>query len=244
MEILRYSAELTALFILALLSVYDIKTRNIPNKIAYIGLVLVFILRLLTYYVYGHPLLQYLKFYVFFSSILVAVLALTAITGIMGWGDVFSFMLIMIAQPLPSFAVELLPPLLVTVMLFSLSIVLLFIIQSIYNLAFNFKHITSLRYIRYKIVYPLIGRPMKIKDILVSKWWYPLNLCNRYSVRFNIYMDPPDVYRLVKEAVKKGCHSMDDYVWVTYGVPGVAIITLSYLLTLVIGDSLIINLIR
>jgi len=244
LEILRYLPEIVALTILALLSFYDIKTRNIPNKVAYTGLVLVLILRVVTYYKYGHPLFGYLKFYILFSGILVAVLALTAITGVMGWGDVFSFIIVMVAQPLPSLSVKLLPPLLVTVMLFSISIILLFIVQLTYNLLFNFRHIVDLGYARYRIIYPLIGKPMKIRNILVSKWWYPLNLCNKYSIRFNIYMDPPDVHRLVRDAIKRGCHNENDYVWVTYGVPGVAIIALSYLLTLIIGDSLIINLIK
>ncbi len=226
--------EIITVVVLIVLSLYDIKTRELPRGLVYSSLLLLFVGRIL--YGLGMPH-RFLLIYVIFDSILLAMMALMARLGLIGWGDVAALAIITVSSPTPSYAAHIMPPLLLVLIYYVLVVGVIMVSTAIYNTIFHREALSKLPN-RYKVIYLFIARPMKAQKILKKPgWWYPLNLCGEYKTSFNIYLDPPDIVKQVKQALNKGCIKEDSIIWVTYGLPGIPIITLAYILALTIGDK-------
>jgi len=226
--------EIITVAVLIVLSLYDIKTRELPRGLVYSSLLLLLIGRILYGVSVPHRLLLV---YVMFDSILLAMMALMAWLGFIGWGDVAALAIITVSSPTPSYAAHIMPPLLLVLIYYVVIVGIIMVSTAIYNAVLHRDALSKLPG-RYKAIYLFIARPMRAQEILKKPgWWYPLNLCGEYKTSFNIYMDPPDIVKQVKQALNKGCIKKDSIIWVTYGLPGLPIITLAYVLALIIGDK-------
>ncbi len=184
------------------------------------------------------------KVYAVIDAVILASNAVIALTGLHGWGDVIAVLLAVIASPGAARPGDVFPVSL-TMLFYYITAMLAFALYNvIYNLAKSRSELSKLPP-RVRLVYMAIARPMSATKLLHSGgWWYPLNLCGKYSVRFNIYMDPEDVEREVREAIRRGCLKPEDTVWVSYGVPGIPLLTTAYVAALLIGDRPLLALLR
>ena len=226
--------EVITVVILIVLSLYDVKTRELPRGLVYSSLFLLLAGRILYGVSMPHKLLL---IYAIFDSILLAMMAFMAGLGLIGWGDVAALAIITVSSPTPSYAAHIMPPLLLVLIYYVIIVGIIMVSTAVYNMIFHKEMLSELPG-RYKVIYLFIARPMRVQEILKKPgWWYPLNLCGEYKTSFNIYLDPPDIVKQVKQALNKGCIKKDSIIWVTYGLPGLPIITLAYILALTIGDK-------
>ncbi len=222
---------------LMLLSIDDIRRREISEKH-----VAVLIIILVLVDVAARPWrirsILPLGVYLALNLVLMAGLSLAALLGMLGWGDVAAAAIMLIATPTVPREGSILPTLMV-VLFYYLAIMLAYIL---YNLARNIvaarEELKKLPSFSRKLLYAMMARPRRVKDIIERPgWWYPLSLCGKYSLRFNIYLDPPDIAEMVRKAVKKGCVSPDSMVWVSYGIPAIPLLVAAYGLALLVGDK-------
>ena len=226
--------EVITVVVLIVLSLYDVKTRELPRGLVYSSLFLLLVGRILYGISIPHKLLL---IYAIFDSILLAMMALMAGLGLIGWGDVAALAIVTVSSPTPSYAAHIMPPLLLVLIYYVIIVGIIMVSTAIYNVIFHKDALSELPG-HYKVIYLFIARPMRVQEILEKPgWWYPLNLCGEYKTSFNIYLDPPDIVKQVKQALNKGCIKKDSIIWVTYGLPGLPIITLAYILALTIGDK-------
>ena len=226
--------EIITIAVLLTLSLYDIKTRELPQGLVYSSLLLLLVGRLLNRLNMPRELMLV---YIVFDLVLLAVMAAMAGLRLIGWGDVAALAIITVASPTPSYAARIMPPLLLVLIYYVIIVGLVMVFTAIYNIVFHRDELSKLPG-RYKVIYLFIARPIKVQRIINNPgWWYPLNLCRAYKTTFNIYLDPPDIVRQVRQALNKGCIKKDSTVWVTYGLPGLPIITFAYILALTIGDK-------
>jgi preflagellin peptidase FlaK len=232
--------EIVAASILTALSVYDIRRRELPEKPTLLSLALIVALRLVEGIGFEERLL---KAYIALDIIVLLMLAALALIGYLGWGDVVVSAIIAAASPLPAYRVILFPPILVVIAYYIVMVLLGSLSLAIINVAKNRKLLSTLPP-RYRILYTFLARPVKASEIVRGrvKWWYPLTLCGEYRLHFNIYLNPDDVRREVARAISKNCLKPNDYVWVTYGVPAVPLLAAAYILTLALGDTLLLKL--
>lgn len=87
----------------------------------------------------------------------------------------------------------------------------------------------------------LIGRPMKVKEYLKTKYMYILGGSEggdlgEIRLSFKVSIEPEEERRRVNELLKSKHLRENDYLWVTEGLPMLLPILIGYLLTLTIGD--------
>lgn len=228
--------EILAVPTLAILSIYDLRTREIPAKAALAGAALVAASRIVEGVNY-HGIIP-LKIYAAIDLTVISLLALTAFIGALGWGDVVAAVIVAIASPFPPRNSILFPAVLLTIAYYVLIMILFSIGLAAYNLAVNRKELRKLPP-KYRLVYVLIARPIAVKDFLKgrARWWYPLHLCGKYRISFNIYLNPEDVEEQVRKALAKGCVRRGEKLWSTYGIPALPLLTIAYTLSLLLGDK-------
>jgi preflagellin peptidase FlaK len=221
--------------VLAVLSVYDIKFRELPPKLVASSLLLLGLLRLIE----GFSLdKRILAVYIIFDILILLIISVIAYMKLLGWGDVAAIAIICVSAPTPVPPSKILPPPLLTLVYYVIIVTVLMAANLIINIIKYRKYLSKLPP-KYRLLYLIMARPRKAIDIIRNPgWWYPLNLCGKYSLSFDIYLDPPDISRKVRQAIESGCLKRDDIVWVTYGLPGVPIITIAYVIALLIGDSI------
>lgn len=229
--------ELAALLVLAVLSLHDIRARELPPRMVHASLALVAVLRVAEYMLHPPAPPAPLWLYAAVDAIMLAATAAVAALGLLGWGDVAALLIVAVASPLPSASSRIMPPLLPTLLYY----VAMGAGAALANFALNLiQSREELRKLppRYRIAYALLARPVEARKLMERPgWWYPLNLCGRYSLRFNIYMNPEDVAKELKKALGKGCIKYRDRLWASYAFPGVPMITTAYALALVLGDK-------
>lgn len=97
------------------------------------------------------------------------------------------------------------------------------------------------------IVIIATGRPIKIKDYLHTKHTYVLQLYRltreginvEFRTTFSIEEDPEAQKTMIKSLIKQGYLKEDDYIWITHGVPFIALILTGFVLVLVTGDTIL-----
>jgi len=229
--------EIITIAVLAVLSLYDIKARELPRGLVYSSLIILLVARLLSGFQIPSKLVLV---YALFDVVLLAMLAIMAWLKLIGWGDVAALAIIAASTPTPVYSARIMPPLLLVLIYYVIIVGILMVSTAIYNMVFHRSALSQLPP-RYRIIYLFIARPLKAEKILKKPgWWYPLNLCGEYRTTFNIYLDPPDIARQVQQAISKGCVKKDSTIWVTYGLPGLPIITAAYILAILIGDKVFI----
>ena len=229
--------ELTLLAGFIIASYYDVKYRDVPLKLFAITCIML-VFGGLADYLAGTLKGIYADYVWILNILILSSIALIVRYHFMGEGDLAYFALIAFSRPL-GLVNECAFPILFNTLVYYVAILAFYsIILLSYNSIFNYKHLSNLKR-PCKYLYPFIAIPMNIDKFISNPgWWYPLNICNNYSIAFNIYDDPADVVRIVKEALSKGCRQ--EKVWATYGIPAIPLIGVSYLLALIVGDKPII----
>jgi len=178
------------------------------------------------------------RLYVVLNLVLVAGVAVAALLRTLGWGDVVVLVLIFLASPTVPRDNALLPTLMVVLFYYLLLMAIYMLYNLVSNILFHRKELWHIPSLRLRVAYALMARPMKAGKLAENPgWWYPLNLCGNYRLRFDLYLNPPDISREVRRAIGKGCMKKDDIVWVTYGIPAIPLLTAAYLLALLVGDT-------
>ncbi|RUM48017.1 MAG: hypothetical protein DSY37_00855 [Hyperthermus sp.] len=237
-------AEAIALVSLALLSIDDVKRREISEKEYLIALALVVLGKLCDGWLgqdyFTAPSIL-VPLYVTVNAMLVGFAAIIAWLRILGWGDVAVLALIMAASPAAPRQGMVFPTVLVTLMYYVTLMLTLGLLNALYNLSLNREDLKKLPW-RYRVIYAFTAKPVEA-EVLVKKpsWWYPLNICGKYRLSFNIYMEPSDIVNEVRKALKKKCIHNASKIWVSYGIPGIPLLSLAYLASLTLGDKLFLN---
>lgn len=234
-------AEIVAILVLTALSIHDVKTRELPDKLVYASLAIIVFLRIAEYWVVGFNTILPLWFYIVVDIVLLGMTAVIAWLGYFGWGDVAVLALITVASPIAEGQCIIMPPLLMVIIYYVLLTMILMVANMLVNITAHRRDLARLP-AKYRLIYAFIARPIRARKLSQNPgWWYPLNLCGKYSVRFNIYVDPPDIAKEVSLAIQRGCVKPNDKVWATYGVPGIPLFTVAYILTLILGDGLLLS---
>jgi len=93
-----------------------------------------------------------------------------------------------------------------------------------------------------KVAMAFIGRPVKVKEYFNMKFHYPLTLyevvndrlmCN-VRLNFKIDEEPEEHIRKLKELINNGFINEETIIWVTYGIPTIPIILVSYVISLIL----------
>ncbi len=232
-------AEAAAATALAYMAFEDARRREVRER-DYALLMALVVLAKVADWLAGRPLAYGplpLGLYLALDGVMLAAASVLALLRLYGWGDVAAMLMVVVASPgAPPGGVT--PAVVLTMMYSAVILVSYAAVNALYNLA---RHRELLRRVppSLRLLYLFAARPVKVRELLERPGWrYPLNLCGVYRARFNIYLDPPDIARIVRDAVRRGCVGKEDYVWVAHGHPGIALIAAGYIAGLTVGDPL------
>jgi len=232
-------AEAAAAAALAYMAFEDVRRREVRERDFALLMVAVVAAKVVDWLA-GRPIAYGplpLNLYLALDGVMLAAASVLALLRLYGWGDVAAMLMVAVASPgAPPGGVT--PAVVLTMMYSAVILVFYAAANALLNLA---RHRELLRRVppSLRLLYLLAARPVKVRELLERPGWrYPLNLCGEYRARFNIYLDPPDIARMVREAVRRGCVGEEDYVWVAHGHPGIALIAAGYTATLALGDPL------
>ncbi len=237
------AARLAVLVILLVLSYHDVRRREISYRQAAVLLAVAALGAAVTHAWTAVPKGLPIAAYIVSNLILLAGTAAMALLGLLGWGDVVVLAAVFLSAP--TTLGGLLPSLLVVIAYYVAALVVYMIINLLYNLATAREQLAKLPSWRLRIAYALMARPRRARDLAENPgWWYPLTLCGKYKLTFNLYMDPSDIVHEVRKAIAKGCLKPDEVVWATYGIPAIPLLTAAYAAALIIGDKPLLTLLH
>jgi len=244
------------LAILAWFSYYDSKYREIPDK--YVWLTFAISLLLfgvsLPYYV-SYYRVQVVAIYVIFSILVgIGFFYLLYVFGLKGKADVFVTAELVFLYPfIDIYELVFLKPRLKTPIPPIMAILIYSALLSILLVVFKstvaaLKHREALPrdipgYARLMLL--VVGKPMRIREYLESKFYYPLTLLIvegnsiRKKYRFSFDAEKEDYrehQKYFRELVEKGLVSPEDYIWVTYGIPFIVPLLLGFITFMIVGD--------
>ena len=238
-DLLDYTSKIVAIIILSYLSFEDIKHREVPMWPFLIAIVACGSLALMGSKPSGLGLTLSIIENVFVIVLLLVVILL----GLKGLGDLLAFIVVTVSSPFlgGSFCVFTLS---FTTLLYYM---FLFLGLAIGNFVYVVvKHLdkVSLLHGYEKIVFPLIARPIPVKDLIEGKrrWWFPIKICGKRNLFFDVNIEPENIVNEIRDAVKRKCISLTDSVWAAYGYPALPLITIAYVIALLVGDKLLVEL--
>jgi len=244
------------LAILAWFSYYDSKYREIPDKHVWVTFAISLLLFgvSLPYYI-SYYRVQVVVVYVIFSVFVgIGFFYLLYVFGLMGKADVFVTAELVFLYPfidiyeivfLKSKREILIPPITAILIYSALFSILLVVFKSTLT---ALKHREALpRDIPgyAKLMLLVVGNPMRIREYLESKFYYPLTLLIvegssvRKEYRFSFNAEKEDYrehQKYFRELVEKGLVSPEDYIWVTYGIPFLIPLLLGFTTFMIVGD--------
>ncbi len=100
-----------------------------------------------------------------------------------------------------------------------------------------------------KILVLMIGKPIKMKDFMNSKFMYPLEeikvlpgkgVLRRFRVTVDVNEPIEEKVEDIRRMVERGLLSPDDYIWVTPGLPMMVFMLIGYFLAIYLGDLFIV----
>jgi Archaeal Peptidase A24 C-terminus Type II. len=102
----------------------------------------------------------------------------------------------------------------------------------------------------YRIIVPLLGRPVKIRDYLNGKFkhYYPLQSFTidgeKLTVKFRLVtgVNNAEIDDL-RSIVERELLNPDDYIWITPGLPFILYLLIGFTLVLLVGDKPLLTLI-
>ncbi len=236
-------AEIAALVTLIVAGVYDLKAREIPEEVMYLGLIAVvtgFAADNAHLIVNPNSIPLFDIMFLLLTSIMVAVSYFVYRAGFYGEGDYYAMLIIGISNPFRT-ATCIFPLIYLVVLYYAFIMLMVSMVNVVLNLI-NGSIFREKLPLKYRLLYLFVARPMRIKDYIRKPgWWYPLGYCGNYRSSFDIYKNPEDEIKELMEIVSKGkCSS--EIVWVTYGTPAVAYFAIAYILALLLGDKPVLGL--
>lgn len=174
--------------------------------------------------------------------------------GILGGGDIVPLAIIGVSHPWNPLAGVLnhnqtiLPPVLLVLAYASIAAASQSILILAYNLAFSRSEIRRLPNRRVKLVYALTAIPIRSAELIEKRFWFPLerpwDSRQRYRLYFSVEEDDSDLRARIKQMIVAKKVSEEQKIWATYGIPFVTFIFAGYIAMLLLGDSLILGIIR
>ena len=233
-------AEAAAVAALLVASVEDMRRREVSERCYAACLAGVVAAKLLDI-VAGHSLYYGplpLSLYIVLDVFMLGAGAVLALLKLYGWGDVAFMLLIAVASPGAPRPGSVLPALLLSLLYSGAATAAIAVYNAAVNLALH-RRLLSRVPPRLRLYYLVAARPVRAEKLAARPGWrYPLSLCGRYKTRFDIYKNPEDIAREVRDAIRRGCITPRDYVWTSYGLPGIPLLALGYAAALAAGDPL------
>jgi len=98
---------------------------------------------------------------------------------------------------------------------------------------------------RLKVLYLFTALPLKTNTILNTKYWFLLEIPweNKFRISFDIEEDPSKYREILSRKLKNGEIKNVTRIWVTWGVPHIALYLLGFLLFIVVKDSVLLKII-
>lgn len=177
-----------------------------------------------------------------FSLLPAVITLLLALVGLMGGADFLAFLVI----GLSSFNIKLFKMLPLPLITFFLTTVIMIIYPLKYfvvNLVKWRKELNKLNLpFHKKVLMAFVGKPVTVGEYLKTKFYYPLTLYKKKGYNVNIHTrlnfeideDYQQHINYFHQLLREGLITEDTIVWVTYGVPTVPLILMSYIISLII----------
>lgn len=238
-DLLDHVSKIVAIMLLSYLSFEDIKHREVPMWPFLVAIVTCGSLALIG----SKPSELGLMLSVMENIFVVVLLLVVVLLRLKGLGDLLAFIVITFSSPFLGGRFCVFTPSFTTLLYY----ILLFLGLAIGNFAYVIvKHFdeVSLLHGYEKIVFPLIARPIPVKDLIEGrkKWWFPIKICGKRNLFFNVNVEPEDIIDEIRSAVKRKCVSLTDNIWAAYGYPALPLITIAYVIALLTGDKLLVDL--
>lgn len=245
------------LIVLVYFSILDIKYRDIPDKLIWFSLGVSIVLALISapYYVSVFNVLPLPLFLVTLltSIMIVLVLVLMYYFGYMGGADVIVICELAVLFPFYTvYRISLmgrtcmfhLPPITLILLYAASSIILIVVSKILVGVARHRRYLPRNTSISTKILLLAFGKPVRIKEYLGMKHYYPLSVIKdtpsgievTYRFGFDVEEEYYEHQEYLRSLMDRGVVDPDDYIWVTLGIPFVVPLLLGYLLLLVFGD--------
>jgi len=250
------SVKILSTFItLLVLSIQDWRTRELDARIVYFYLILSILLFFASTIILDAPLYMRL-FYAGISLFTTAGLFILLYkTGLIGDGDVYIATALGLMFPysdtykLTLQAYGLLPPSMVIIFYASVS-ALVIMLTNVLQVIMRYRGALERLPQGYRIIVPLLGRPVKIRDYLNGKFkhYYPLQSFEldgeKLTVKFRLVtgVDNAEINDL-RNIVERGLLNPDDYIWITPGLPFILYLLIGFILVLLVGDKPLLTLI-
>jgi preflagellin peptidase FlaK len=231
-------------------SAMDIRTREIPPRIWSI------IIPVLILFTSVELFLMKNLFYVIVTVvgvvIVVIAVGLLYYVGLMGGGDLFALTAIAVANPWNPLSfirggdIDFMPFVVPVLIYSSVSVSFLVVAYFFINISFHRKDLSSLP-TKYKVLYMFTAVPVSVNDLLRKKYWYPLERPwkrERYSLFFDVGEEDADIKEILHKMVEEGSISPQERLWSTYGIPFIVLILLGYILSILGGDKLLLNILH
>lgn len=218
-------------------SILDLKSREVDLKIWLYYLPLIIFLYFDIKYIY-------LPLYLYSLTTSSILLILLYKMSMLGGADIFASIILSLSN---ASIISLIPSRLVRIgiepILILLYTSLSILVYSGINFVRNFKDVKGLS-VTQKMLLALVGKKIKIKDFLNSKFLFPLTTIKENGsvelrFNFNIEEDDKEWREYYKRLLEKRIIKEDDIIWVTWGVPVLPFMLLGYLLTLILGFPII-----
>ena len=244
-------SKMLFIIVLTIVTSYmDLRKREIPLKVWALSLPLAIFLTIIeytnSYYVDTRSIYIYI-IGLFFS---IGLSVLFYLFDFFGGADMFAFITLSIIFPINFVKEYIIPPQLLLILYASVTGLFFSLVYFLFNIINrNWRKLPRNIGLMRKIMLMFLGVPVKSKNYIKMKFYYPLTVYNcekepeiRYS--FSIEEEYEDSIKYIKELIEKKCISGETYLWVTYGIPFLINIYVGFILTLLVKDSWLVHLIK
>jgi len=236
---LDYVSKIVAILTLLYLSFEDVRSREVPVQPFLVAIVICS----LTAFIGPKPGGFKLMLSLIENALAITPLLILVLAKLKGLGDLLAFIVVMVSSPFLGDRFCVFTPSFTTLSYYVFLFSVIAVANLVYVLTRYFDEVNLLRGYE-KIIFPFIARPIPVKELIEGrrKWWFPIKVCGKRSLMINVNVEYEDIIREVKSAVERGCISLADRVWAVYGFPAIPLITTAYIMALVVGDKLLVEL--
>ncbi len=247
-----------SVLVLGYFSWLDLKYRDIPDKLVWGSLAIAFILTGVDYNGLIEEFDKYSPIILLTSLIVSIIMVLLMIIlyfmDYFGGADIVILSELLVLYPFYGLyeysifkhaCIIHLPVLIVLLLYATLSLLLIFVARGLYVLIRYYDLLPRKLSFLHRIALSFIGRPVRIRDYLSMKHYYPLEVFEktsgggvkrRFRFSFSISEEYYEHQDRIRKLLEKGLVSADDYIWITYGIPFIVPVFIGFLLVLLLGD--------
>ena len=239
-DLLGHMSKIVAILVLLYLSFEDVKHREVPVWPFLIAIVTCGPLALIG----SKPNELELTLSIIENVFVIVLLLVVVLIRLKGLGDLLAFIVIMVSSPFLGDRFCVFTPSFATLFYYIFLFLGLAVGNLVYVIVKHFDKVSLLRGYE-KIIFPLVARPIPVKDLIEGKkkWWFPIKICEKRNLFFDVNVEPENIVNEIKNAVERGCIRLTDSIWAVYGYPALPLITVAYIIALLIGDKLLVELI-